>query len=226
MMGTRAAAHVAVVALLLFPSWAWCQSAGSPQTPGGAPQAAADGTAARNWTFSASVFGYFPADASDYAQPSVTADHDRLHLEARYNYEALRTASAWVGYNFSGGRTLTWEFTPMVGGVFGDVAGAAPGFKASLAWKKLEFSSEGEYVFDTADSSQSFFYNWSELSLAPVDWLRAGLVTQRTRAYQSDRDIQRGLLLGVAIRSIDVTAYVLNPDDNRPTVVVAVAVRF
>ena len=54
-------------------------------------------------------------------QPTFTADRDWLHLEARYNYEALDTGSAWVGYNFSGGETLAWEFTPMIGGVFGDM---------------------------------------------------------------------------------------------------------
>ena len=218
---------VAVVALLLFPSWAWCQSTLSPHAAaGGAPQAAADDTAVRSWAFAGSLFGYFLAHDSDYAQPTVTADHNRLHLEARYNYEALRTGSAWVGYNFSGGRTLTWELTPIVGGVFGDVSGVAPGYKASLAWGRLECSSEGEFVIDTGDSSQSFFYTWSELSFAPLDWFRAGLVVQRTRAYRSDLDIQRGILLGVAFKSIDVTAYVLNPDESRPIVVVAVAVKF
>jgi len=43
---------------------------------------------------------------------------------------------------------------------------------------------------------ESFFCNWSELSLSPVDWYRFGLVGQRTRAYQTDVDIQRGLLVG------------------------------
>jgi hypothetical protein len=47
------------------------------------------------------------------------------------------------GYNFSGGETVTWELTPMVGGVFGDTTGVAPGYKGSLSWKKLEFYSEG-----------------------------------------------------------------------------------
>ena len=55
----------------------------------------------------------------------------------------------------------------------------------------------GEALIDTADTADSFFYNWSELTVAPVDWLRVGLVTQRTRAYRSDRDIQRGLIVGV-----------------------------
>ena len=134
------------------------------------------------WSFSALRLHLHRARRPRYVQPTVTADRDWLHLEARYNYEALDTGSAWVGYNFSGGEKLAWEFTPMLGGVFGDTTGIAPGYKGSLGWWKLELYSEGEYVFDTGDSSDSFFYNWSELTLAPVDWFRFGLVTQRTRA--------------------------------------------
>jgi hypothetical protein len=178
------------------------------------------------WSFSASAYTYFVPDSGNYAQPTFTADRGWLHLEARYNYEALDTGSAWVGYNFSGGETLSWELTPMLGGVFGDVTGVAPGYKGTLSWRKLEFYSEGEYVFDTGNSSDSFFYNWSELSLAPVDWFRFGLVTQRTRAYQSDREIQRGVLAGFTYQMLDVSAYFFNPDDDEPTVVIAAGLSF
>lgn len=141
----------------------------------------------------------------NYVQPAFTADRDWLHLEARYHYEAPDTASAWVGYNFSGGERLSWALTPMVGGVFGDTDGIAPGYKGSLSWKKLAFYSEGEYVFDAGDTADSFFFNWSELSLAPVESFRFGLVTQRTRAYKADRDIQRGLLAGFSFKKLSVT---------------------
>ena len=174
------------------------------------------------WSFSASAYTYLVPDAGNYVQPTFTADRGWLHLEARYNYEALESGSAWVGYNFSGGETLAWEFTPMLGGVFGDLTGIAPGYKGSLSWWKLELYSEGESVFDTGDSADSFFYNWSELTLAPVDSVRFGLVTQRTRAYESDRDIQRGLLVGVSYRKLDLSAYYFNPDDEQPTFVIAV----
>jgi hypothetical protein len=177
------------------------------------------------WSFSVSAYTYIVPDSREYVQPTVTADRGWLHLEARYNYEALETGSAWVGYNFAGGKKLAWEFTPMLGGVFGDTTGIAPGYKGSLSWWKLELSSEGEYVFDTRDSSGSFFYNWSELTLAPVEWFRFGLVTQRTRAYQTDREIQRGLLAGFSFKRVDFTTYVFNPDD-KPTVVLAMSVNF
>jgi len=111
------------------------------------------------WSFSASAYTYIVPDSRDYVQPTFTADRGWLHLEARYNYEGLDTGSAWVGYNFSGGEKLAWEIAPMLGGVFGDITGVAPGYKGSLSWWKLELYSEGEYVFDTANSSDSFFYN-------------------------------------------------------------------
>ena len=141
------------------------------------PTAVAD---ERAWSFSASAFAYLLPDERDYGQPTLTADRNWLHLEARYQYEGLRTGSAWVGYNFSFGDEVVLELTPMLGGVFGDTSGIAPGYKISLSWRKLDLSSESEYVFDMDNSSDSFFYTWSELGWAPADWCRLGLVVQRT----------------------------------------------
>jgi ABC-type transport system substrate-binding protein len=53
------------------------------------------------WSFSASALSYIEPDSRNYVQPTFTADRGWLHLEARYNYEALDTGSAWVGCNFS-----------------------------------------------------------------------------------------------------------------------------
>ena len=178
------------------------------------------------WEFSASANTYFVPDDRNYAQPTVTADRGKLHLEARYNYEALETGSAWIGYNFSGGKTLAWELTPMFGGVFGDTTAVAPGYKGSLSWSKLEFYSEGEWVFDTDSVEDRFFYNWSELTFAPVERFKFGLVTQRTRVYKTDRDIQRGLLAGFSFKSVSLTGYTFNPDDDKRTFVLAVGLTF
>ncbi|MCI0631375.1 MAG: hypothetical protein L0Y44_12065 [Phycisphaerales bacterium] len=181
--------------------------------------------AAREWSFSLSAYTYIIPDDRDYVQPTFTADYDWLHLEARYNYEDLDTASAWIGYNLSFGDELTLDFTPMIGGVFGDTTGVAPGYEVTLAWRQLELYSEGEYVIDTRDSSGNFFYTWSELTFSPTDWLRAGVVIQRTKTYDTDFDIQRGLLVGLTFQSIDLTAYVFNPDDD-PTVVLGIRFQF
>ena len=178
------------------------------------------------WSFSISASTYIVPDDQEYVQPTFTADRGWLHLETRYNYENLETGSVWVGYNFGGGEELEWEFTPMLGGVFGNTTGIAPGYKLSLTYWKFELSSEGEFVFDTGNSEGNFFYTWSELSVSPVDWFRFGLVGQRTRAYQAGVDIQRGLLVGFSYKKIDFTTYVFNLDQGKPTWVFSVGVSF
>jgi hypothetical protein len=177
------------------------------------------------WSCSALAYTYIVPDDANYVQPTFVADRDRLHLEARYGYEDRKTGSAWVGYNISVGNELAFELTPMVGVVFGRTTGVAPGYKASLSYRKIEFSTEAEYVIDTGDSDDSFFYNWSELAVAPVEWFRAGLAIQRTKVYQTGFDIQRGFLVGISFERVDFTTYVFNPDDN-PTVVLGFGIQF
>ncbi|MBN8249701.1 MAG: hypothetical protein J0L84_19955 [Verrucomicrobia bacterium] len=169
---------------------------------------------------------YIVPDEDNYAQPTVTADRGLLHLEARYNYEALETGSFWAGVNLAAGDRVAFELTPMLGGIFGDTTGIAPGYEGSIGWWWLELYSEGEYMADLGNSDGSFFYNWSELTLTPVEWLHFGLVTQRTRAYTSDREVQRGLLVGVSFWRASLTTYVFNPDDARPLIVVALGAEF
>jgi hypothetical protein len=216
--GTRAA--LAAFALLLVVA---ARASGQAAVSAQAPSPAAD---AATWSLSASAFLYVVPEDRNYVQPTFTADSDWLHLEVRYNYEDLETGSVWMGYNFAGGSAVAWEFTLMLGGVFGVTNGTAPGFRGALAWWKVDLYSEGEYVFDAGDSTDSYFYNWSELTLTPVDWLRVGLVTQRTRVYEMGRYIQRGPLVGITYKKLDVTAYLLDADSVKPTVVAAVAVDF
>jgi hypothetical protein len=181
--------------------------------------------AAQQASYAASASFYFLEDDEDYLQPTVALDRDWLHVEARYNYEDRDTASAWIGINLAAGDALSLEFTPMLGVVAGGTKGIAPGFRGTLSWRSLALYSEAEYVFDADDSSESFLYSWSELTLAPAEHWRIGIVAQRTRVYETDFDIQRGLLLGASFGRLDVTAYVLNPDES-PTVVLAAAAGF
>ncbi len=216
---------LASVALLLL----WAAHALGQAPPAGpegaAAPAASAGEAPGGWSFSAAAYGYLLPD-DEYVQPAFTADRGRLHLEARYNYEGRETASAWVGLNLGGGETVAWELTPMVAAVFGRSDGVAPGYRGSLGWRRLELSSEGEYVFDAGGSENNFFFNWSELTVAPVEWLSLGVVTQRTRVYQTEREIQRGLVARVSWKKLDLAGYVFNPDDDDPTLVVAAVLGF
>lgn len=190
------------------------------------PAPAAIEATTNTWSFGIFVSGYLVPDSRDYVQPTFTADRGWLHLEARYNYESLDTGSVWLGYNLGGGDKIQWSLTPMFGGVFGELNGIAPGYKFDVSWWKLGLYSEGEYAVDLEDREGNFFYNWSEFSVWPVEWFRVGMVTQRTRLYDSDRDIQRGFLLGVAWKRYTFTTYVFNPGEPRPSVVLSASFSF
>lgn len=214
----------AVTALTAFLVLLAANAAGqaSPDTP----QDPSPESTTNPWSFNASVYTYLIPDSENYANPNFTADRGWLHLEARYNYEAQKAGSLWVGRNFSFGDKLAFEVTPMVGGVFGDLNGIAPGYNLSLSYWKVELSSQTEYVFDLEDRSGNFFYTWSELTVSPVEWFRTGLVVQRTKAYETEFDIQRGLLAGISYKKIDFTGHVFNLGWADPTVVLAVGVNF
>ena len=183
-------------------------------------------SAADIWSYSATSYIYMVPDDENYVSLIFTANQEWLHLEGRYNYEDLRTGSAWIGYNFSFGNKLVFEATPMFGGVFGDLNGVAPGAEITLSYSKLEFYTENEYIFDLEDSSGNFFYTWSELTYSPMDWFQFGIVVQRTKAYQTELDIQRGVLVGFSHKMLNVTAYVFNPGWDKPTFSIAAGLNF
>jgi hypothetical protein len=53
-----------------------------------------------------------------------------------------------------------------------------PGLEASVAWGRFDFYVEAEYVRDSSERTDSYFYAWSELGFRPVEWLRVGLSGQ------------------------------------------------
>src|SRR5438552_12194975 len=210
--------------LLIVLGLAVSESFGGPATI--VPVEAVDETAETEWEFSLSISTYLAQHSRDYANPNFTADHDWLHLEARYNYEALKTGSLWLGYNFSVGKKLTLEATPMIGGVFGDITGIAPGYAISISYEPIEFFTQGEYFFDSAIHAGNFFYSWSELSCAPASWFRVGVVVDRTKALGSKFDIRRGPLVGFKYQKVDFTTYWLSPGSKEATFVFATTVNF
>jgi len=213
--------HLGALAVVILLTGHLLAQTTTDNTPAGSADAAM-----HPWSFSFSTYGYIVPHDRSYASPTFTADHERLHLEARYNYENQETGSLWIGYNLSVGDKLVLEATPMIGGVFGNTTGIAPGYRVSLTYKRFELSTEGEYVFDTKDRTGSFFYNWNELTYSPVDWFRAGLVSQRTRAYHTGLDVQRGMLVGFSYRKVNFTTYIFNAGWTDPTVVLAVGFKF
>jgi hypothetical protein len=55
---------------------------------------------------------------------------------------------------------------------------------------------------------------------------RFGAAIQRTKVYQTDFDIQRGVLVGFTYKKVDLSALVFNPDAEKPAYVLSVSVNF
>lgn len=214
--------RLGLLLLMSVTGWAQSQSPAEPHNPSPKPPDATK----EAWEYSLTVDGYIIEGEDGYASPTFTADRDWLHLEARYNYENFRTGSLWMGYNFSWGKTWQFEVTPMIGGVFGRTNGIAPGCEASLTWKRLTLSIDNEYVFDTTSKSGNFYYSWPQLTYTPREWLKLGLVAQRTKTFQTPVDVQRGFLVGFKHKQLEFTTYVFDPGTSSTTVVLEVGASF
>jgi len=211
--------YLGAIAVAVLGGSLWAQPPSSTPSESGSPLP-------EQWSFSFNLSGYIVPNDQSYASPTFSADKQHLHFEARYNDEDKETGSLWIGYNFEVGDRLVLQATPMVGGVFGNTTGIAPGYLASLSWKKLDLSTEGEFVFDTKNNTGSFFYSWMELSYSPLEWFRAGLVAQKTKAYHTNLDTQRGFLVGFSHKKVDFTTYIFNAGWTDPTIVLSLGFNF
>ena len=181
----------------------------------------------KSWDFNLDVMGYLVPNEQSYAQPTLEVDHNKLHMEARYNNEALYTGSLWIGRDFSFGKKVQFTVTPMVGGVLGNLRGVGPGYDASITYKKIDYSTTGEYIFDTTTKSGNFFYIWSQVGYNITEWLQAGVAVQRTKVYQTGLGVQRGFFAGVSHKNANFTTYVFNAGwTDHPTVVLSLSWSF
>lgn len=178
------------------------------------------------WTFSLTAFPTKVRGGDNYTSAIAIANRGSLQLEARYNYEAVGARSAFVGWTFSGGDEVAWEVTPLVGGAWGSVEAFVPGVEASLSWRRLDVYVEAEYVRDTSERDDSYFYAWTELGFRPVEWLRLGLAGQRTRAYGGERDYQHGPFAQFTWGPLTVGGYWFNPGSSEQVVVGSIGVSF
>lgn len=179
-----------------------------------------------SWEFEVTAYPTQVRGGKHYTAAIAAADRGPLHLEARYSYEELNATSAFVGWTFSGGESLTWEITPLIGGVWGKKLGYVPGFEASVAWKRVDFYIEAEYVRDRRDASESFAYAWSELGFKALEWLRLGIAAQRTRVYGGDREIVRGPFVQASLGRATLGAYWFDPGSTGQVFIASIALTF
>jgi hypothetical protein len=179
-----------------------------------------------SWEFAISAYPTVVRGGENYTSAIAVADRGPLHLEARYNYESVGARSAFAGWTFSGEGTITWEFTPLLGGAWGTTRAFVPGLEASMAWGQLDFYVEAEHVRDGEQPTNSYTYAWSELGYRPVESLRVGIAGQRTRIYGGAREFQRGPFAQLKWGRTTIGGYWFNPGSNEQVFVGLISVTF
>jgi hypothetical protein len=178
------------------------------------------------WEGSATAYWNSLRGGGDYGSGIFIASRDKLHLEARVNYEARHAGSAFAGWTFSTGETVTLEARPIVGYAGGDVKGPIAGFEATVSWKQFDWYVEAEYVHDRTEGASKYTYAWSELGFRPIEPVRVGIVAQHTRAYGTDREVQRGGFAQFSYGKVTASVYWFNPGSDDQVVMGAIGFSF
>ncbi|MHB0968958.1 MAG: hypothetical protein ACYC7A_01975 [Thermoanaerobaculia bacterium] len=185
----------------------------------------AQSTPQPDWEYWAGIDAVFTRDDATLA-PTLMADTERFHLEARHNYEGMNTTSLWGGYTVRSADGESWAVTPMLGAAFGDTRGVLPGAEAIINWRALDVYLELEHLFSTGGESDDFTYCWAELAVSPTEWLRAGIVSQATWPAGAPDSEQHGALLGFSYRDLTLTSFLFDAGSDDEMVVVTAAVEF
>ena len=178
------------------------------------------------WSFSASAYYYFVSDNENTLSVIGYADYKKLHLEARYNYEGRQTGSAFAGWRFETTGKNTFGATPMMGIVFGNTNGIAPALELDATFKRFVFYSETEYVLNFSGKENNFLYTWGELSFKPLEALSVGFCYQRTLLYQTDLEVQRGIMAKYFGRNFNIGAYYFNPFSSDDLLTISLSIDF
>ena len=178
------------------------------------------------WSFSTSAYYYIIPGQMNTLSIIGYADYKQLHLEGRYNYEDQKTGSLFAGWRFETGNKFVFGATPMIGLVFGNTDGIAPGLELDASYKIFDFYSETEYVFDFSGQENNFLYTWGELGITPFNSFRTGISYQRTKLYQSTFDIQRGIFAEYKFWKLTTSVYYFGPFSTNQFVVAAVSFDF
>ena len=166
-----------------------------------------------DWVLGATLQRAFVPGAPDTTLGIVAADRGALHLEGRWNYEAIDAGTLFAGLNWRRDAAVSVTLVPMLGVAFGSLRGVVPALEASVTWRMLDASIAAEWVRDLDDRSRSFFYAWSELGVSPGGGWRLGAVAQRTRLWETLGEVQRGVFAQVELGPTTWALYVFQRVD-------------
>lgn len=160
------------------------------------------------------------------ATPQVWIYLKDYYFEARYNYEDLRTFSIYFGKSFYVDKKASIEFTPMVGGVVGNINGLSPGFNFALEYLRFSTESQTQYTFDLKYPGSSFFWDWTNFTFGLGKKLGVGGSVQVYLPKEGENSITAGPLVNYTIKNLLLEAYSYNFWEGHPLWAIGVQYTF
>ena len=178
------------------------------------------------WSFATTGYYYFIPEEDNVLTLISYADHKKLHLEARYNYEGEKTLSLFAGWRFQANGKVKFGATPMAGIAVGNTKGFVPGIELEIKYWKLDYYSETEAVVDFSTKQYDFLYLWGELGISPVESFRTGGVIQKSKLYQSELEVQKGIFAQYSFWKLTTGAYYFNPFTDSHFLIITLGIEF
>jgi hypothetical protein len=180
-----------------------------------------------DWVVGATLQRAIAPGERDTTHGIFTVDRGALHLEGRWNYEAVDAGALFAGWTWRRHGDVSVVFVPMLGVAFGSLRGVVPALKLDVAWRAFDVYVEAEYVRDVEEPDRSLLYAWTELGVSPGGGWRLGAVGQRSRPFSSQRETQRGLFVQFETGPATLGLYLFEPTDpSRRVTVLSVGAGF
>lgn len=148
------------------------------------------------------------------------------YFEARYNYEDLQTFSLYFGKSFYAGKKAAIEFTPMVGGVVGNLNGISPGFNFTLDYLRFTTGSQTQYTFDLKVPGNSFFWDWTNFSFGLGKHFGVGGSVQIYLPKEGENSVTAGPMVNYTFKNLQLEAYSYNFWESHPLWAIGVQYTF
>lgn len=158
--------------------------------------------------------------------PQVWFYYKNYYIEARYNYEDIKTASFYFGRAFSFDKKAAIEITPMIGGVIGNTNGISPALNFQLEYKRFSTSTQSQYTFDLKDSNNNFFWDWTNFYISINQNIGLGGAFQVFRTKSGDHIYNLGPMLRFQHNSFAFETYAYNLWEQHPVWSLAIEYTF
>lgn len=134
---------------------------------------------------------------------------DGGYVEARYNYDAEKTAGLSVGWTFSASakRYGHWTITPTIGLMAGENSAAGVGMNVDWALGRVETSSVIQSVVAYPAGVHGQCYSWTEVRLEIFRRLFAGAAVQQ----EPGNSWHPGIELAFVAGAWNIPVYVFDP---------------